>query len=91
MRGREGLAEGKRVEREEGKNQCTAVISIIIGVDDSTAPQDERPIYTLYTQDGAPCILVKTDAIFQLNYRTLRNGVKSVKITLPGIQAIWSQ
>ncbi len=36
-------------------------------------------------QEGAPCILVKTDAIFQLNYRTLRSGVKSVKIVLPGI------
>ncbi len=52
------------------------------GVDDSEDPT--RPTYTLFTQEGAPCILVKTDAIFNLDYRTLRQGVKSVKIVLPG-------
>jgi hypothetical protein len=58
---------------------------MIPGVDDSTdAPEYDRPIYTLYTQDGAPCILVKTDAIFYINYRTLRHGIKTVRIVLPG-------
>ena len=57
---------------------------IFLGVDDTSEVVDERPIYTLYTQEGAPCIMIKTDAIFNLNYRTLRHGIKSVRIVLPG-------
>jgi hypothetical protein len=59
----------------------------LTGVDDTAEAVEERPIYTLYTQDGAPCIMIKTDAIFNLNYRTLRHGIKSVRIVLPGRKA----
>jgi hypothetical protein len=37
--------------------------------------------------------MIKTDAIFNLNYRTLRHGIKSVRIVLPGnfdlLQKFW--
>ncbi|XP_059087532.1 uncharacterized protein LOC131883940 [Tigriopus californicus] len=46
-----------------------------------TAPQEYT--YTLYSLGGAPCILVQTECIFQLDYRTLRYGVQTVTVQLP--------
>merc|ERR1712223_2294643 len=45
-------------------------------------PEDE-PTYTLYSLGGAPCIMAKVDAIFHLDYRTLRHGVQTVRVDLP--------
>ena len=39
--------------------------------------------YTLYSLGGAPCILAQTECTFTLDYRTLRYGVKTVKVGLP--------
>ena len=47
------------------------------GMEDEV-PEDE-PLYTLYSLGGAPCILAKLDAIFYLEYRTLRHGTQYAK------------
>jgi len=44
---------------------------------------EDEPTYTLYSLGGAPCIMAKVDAIFNLEYRTLRHGTQNVKIDLP--------
>jgi len=44
---------------------------------------EDEPTYTLYSLGGAPCIMAKVDAIFNLDYRTLRHGVQTVKVDLP--------
>ena len=41
---------------------------------------DDEPLYTLYSLGGAPCILAKLDAIFNLQYRTLRHGTQVAKV-----------
>ena len=43
---------------------------------------EDEPTYTLYSLGGAPCIMAKLDAIFNLQYRTLRHGVQYAKVTL---------
>ncbi len=43
----------------------------------------EELTYTLTSLGGAPCILARTDCLFQLDYRTLRYGVRTVKVELP--------
>ena len=40
---------------------------------------EDEPTYTLYSLGGAPCIMAKVDAIFNLEYRTLRHGTQNVK------------
>ena len=40
-------------------------------------------VYTLYSLGGAPCILMKTNAIFYLDYRTHTHGVETAKVELP--------
>ena len=42
---------------------------------------EDEPTYTLYSLGGAPCIMAKVDAIFNLEYRTLRHGTQNVKVS----------
>lgn len=44
---------------------------------------DDEPTYTLYSLGGAPCIMAKVDAIFKLEYRTLRHGKQVATVHLP--------
>ena len=41
---------------------------------------EDEPTYTLYSLGGAPCIMAKVDAIFYLEYRTLRHGIQTIKV-----------
>lgn len=43
----------------------------------------KEDVYTLFSLGGAPCILVKTDATFNLDYRTHTHGIQSVRVELP--------
>ena len=45
-------------------------------------PEDE-PTYVLYSLGGAPCIMAQLDAIFYLEYHTLRHGIQKVRVDLP--------
>ena len=40
-------------------------------------------IYTLFSLGGAPCIQLKTNAIFKLDYRTHTHGIKTAQVELP--------
>ena len=44
---------------------------------------DREDVYTLYSLGGAPCILIETDAIFYLDYRTHTHGIRTVRVDLP--------
>ena len=44
---------------------------------------EDEPTYTLYSLGGAPCIMAKVDAIFKLEYRTLRHGIQVATFELP--------
>ena len=43
---------------------------------------EDEPTYTLYSLGGAPCIMAKVDAIFHLEYHTLRHGIQTVKVNV---------
>ena len=40
-------------------------------------------MYTLYALGGAPCIQMKTNAIFNLDYITHVHGIRTVRVELP--------
>ena len=46
-------------------------------------PPEDEPTYVLYSLGGAPCIMAQLDAIFYLEYHTLRHGIQKVQVELP--------
>ena len=53
------------------------------GYDEDDEVSEDEPTYTLYSLGGAPCIMAKVDAIFVLEYRTLRHGLQYARVELP--------
>ena len=45
--------------------------------------KETEDVYTLFSLGGAPCIMLETDAHFNIDYRTHTHGIRTVRIELP--------